>query len=75
VGTVVGVAFATVVQALVKDLLTPLIAANFGQPDFGALTFRSNRSVFRYGRDQPPARLGPTTSNSTPQPRRRTPRR
>jgi large conductance mechanosensitive channel len=46
---VIGVAFAAVVQALVKDLLTPLIAAIFGQPDFSALTFTINRSVFRYG--------------------------
>jgi large conductance mechanosensitive channel len=49
VGIVIGVAFGTVVQAFVKDLLTPLIAAIFGQPDFSALTFRINRSVFRYG--------------------------
>jgi large conductance mechanosensitive channel len=48
-GIVVGVAFAAVVQALVKDLLTPLIAAIVGQADFSALTFRVNRSVFRYG--------------------------
>jgi large conductance mechanosensitive channel len=49
VGIVIGVAFGAVVQALVKDLLTPLIAAIFGQPDFSALSFRVNRSVFRYG--------------------------
>jgi large conductance mechanosensitive channel len=49
VGIVIGVAFAAVVQALVKDLLTPLIAAIVGQPDFSALTFTINRSVFRYG--------------------------
>ncbi|HEY2959428.1 MAG TPA: large conductance mechanosensitive channel protein MscL [Actinomycetota bacterium] len=49
VGIVIGAAFGTVVQAFVKDLLTPLIAAIFGQPDFSALTFRINRSVFRYG--------------------------
>jgi large conductance mechanosensitive channel len=49
VGIVIGAAFGTVVQALVKDLLTPLIAAIFGQPDFGTLTFRVHRSVFRYG--------------------------
>jgi large conductance mechanosensitive channel len=49
VGIVIGVAFAAVVQALVRDLLTPLIAAIFGQPDFSTLTFRINRSVFRYG--------------------------
>jgi large conductance mechanosensitive channel len=49
VGIVIGVAFAGVVQALVRDLLTPLIAAIVGKPDFGALTFTINRSVFRYG--------------------------
>ena len=49
VAIVIGVAFAAVVQALVKDLLTPLIAAIFGQSDFSALTFRANGSVFRYG--------------------------
>jgi large conductance mechanosensitive channel len=49
VGIVIGVAFAAVVQALVKDLLTPLIAAIFGKPDFSALVFRVNGSVFRYG--------------------------
>jgi large conductance mechanosensitive channel len=49
VGIVIGVAFAGVVQALVRDLLTPLIAAIVGKPDFGALTFRIHGSVFRYG--------------------------
>jgi large conductance mechanosensitive channel len=49
VGIVIGVAFAAVVQAAVRDLLTPLIAAIFGQPDFSQLTFKVNRSVFRYG--------------------------
>jgi len=49
VGIVIGVAFAGVVQALVRDLLTPLIAAIVGKPDFGALTLTINRSVFRYG--------------------------
>jgi large conductance mechanosensitive channel len=49
VGIVIGAAFAAVVQAAVADLLTPLIAAIFGQQDFGALTFTVNGSVFRYG--------------------------
>jgi large conductance mechanosensitive channel len=49
VAIVIGVAFAAVVQALVKDLITPLIAAIIGRPDFGALTFQINHSVFRYG--------------------------
>jgi large conductance mechanosensitive channel len=37
VGIVIGAAFAAVVQAAVTDLLTPLVAAIFGQPDFNAL--------------------------------------
>ena len=49
VGVVIGVAFSGVVQALVKDLITPLIAAIGAQPDFGALAFRLNGSLFRYG--------------------------
>jgi large conductance mechanosensitive channel len=49
VGVVIGLAFAAVVQAAVKDLLTPLIAAIFGKPDFSQLTFTINGSVFRYG--------------------------
>jgi len=49
VGIVIGAAFATVVSALVKDLLTPLIAAIFQQPDFSALSFTVNSSRFLYG--------------------------
>jgi large conductance mechanosensitive channel len=49
VGVVIGVAFGTVVTAFVKDLVTPLIAALFGKPDFGTLTFTVNNSKFTYG--------------------------
>jgi large conductance mechanosensitive channel len=49
VGIVIGAAFVAVVQAAVEDLLTPLIAAIFGQPDFSRLTFEVRGSVFRYG--------------------------
>jgi large conductance mechanosensitive channel len=49
VAFVVGAAFAALVQAAVADLLTPLIAAIFGQPDFSDLSFTVNGSVFRYG--------------------------
>ena len=49
VGIVIGAAFVAVVQAAVEDLLTPLIAAIFGQPDFSRLTFELNGSTFRYG--------------------------
>jgi large conductance mechanosensitive channel len=49
VGIVIGVAFGAVVQAAVADLLTPLVAAIFGQPDFNGLSFTVNGSIFRYG--------------------------
>jgi large conductance mechanosensitive channel len=49
VGIVIGAAFAGLVQAAVADLITPLVAAIFGQRDFSALTFTVNGSVFRYG--------------------------
>ena len=49
VGVVIGVAFGNVVTALVKDLVTPLIAAMGAQPDFGSLFFTVNHSRFRYG--------------------------
>jgi large conductance mechanosensitive channel len=49
VGIVIGVAFGTVVTAFVKDLITPLIAALFGKPDFGGLFFTVNSSKFTYG--------------------------
>jgi large conductance mechanosensitive channel len=49
VAVVVGTAFTAVVQSLVKNIFTPLIAAIFGKPDFSDLTFRVHRSVFRYG--------------------------
>ncbi|MBO0703818.1 MAG: large conductance mechanosensitive channel protein MscL [Candidatus Dormibacteraeota bacterium] len=49
VGIVIGAAFSTVVAALVKDLITPLIAAIGGKPDFGGLYFTLNHSKFPYG--------------------------
>ena len=49
VAVVIGVAFAAVVNALVEDLITPLIAAIGGKQDFSALTFSINDSIFRYG--------------------------
>ena len=49
VAVVIGAAFTTVVQTLVKSILTPLIAATVGQPDFSKLTFTINKSVFAYG--------------------------
>ena len=49
VAIVIGVAFAAVVNALVADLITPLIAAIGGQPDFSNLDFTINDSRFTYG--------------------------
>jgi large conductance mechanosensitive channel len=49
VAVVIGGAFGAVVTALVKDLLTPLIAAIGGQPDFSALSFAVNNSKFLIG--------------------------
>jgi len=49
IAVVIGAAFGTVVTALVQDLITPVIAAIGGKPDFSDLTFTINDSVFRYG--------------------------
>jgi len=49
VGVVIGAAFATVVSAFTKDLLTPLIAAIIGKPDFSAISFTVNGSIFAPG--------------------------
>ena len=49
VAVVIGTAFTAVVTALVADLITPLIAAIGGQPDFSSLTFTINHSAFKYG--------------------------
>ena len=49
VGVVIGVAFGTVVTSFVKNLLTPLIAALVGKPDFSAYSFEINGSKLLYG--------------------------
>ncbi|MGA7955252.1 MAG: large conductance mechanosensitive channel protein MscL [Gloeobacterales cyanobacterium] len=49
VGVIIGASFGKVVDALVKSLITPLIAAIGGQPDFSALSFTINNSKFTYG--------------------------
>ncbi|HYA16255.1 MAG TPA: large conductance mechanosensitive channel protein MscL [Bryobacteraceae bacterium] len=49
VGVVVGAAFGSVVTALTKDLITPLIAAVAGKPDFSAIQFTVNGSRFMLG--------------------------
>jgi large conductance mechanosensitive channel len=49
VAVVIGAAFSAVVTALVKDLITPLIAAIGGTPDFSNLKFTIHHSQFLYG--------------------------
>jgi large conductance mechanosensitive channel len=49
VAVVIGGAFGAVVTALVKDLITPLLAAVGGKPDFSAIAFTVNGSKFLIG--------------------------
>lgn len=49
VAVAVGGAFTAVVNALVRDLITPLIAAIGGKPDFAKYSFTVNKSAFMYG--------------------------
>jgi large conductance mechanosensitive channel len=49
VAVIIGTAFGALIVEFTKDLLTPLIAAIGGQPDFGGLTFTINGSHFFYG--------------------------
>lgn len=49
IALIMALAAFAVVQALIKDLLTPIIAAIVGKPDFSALDFTINKSTFRYG--------------------------
>jgi large conductance mechanosensitive channel len=49
VAVVVGTAFTAVITALVKDLITPLIAALGGKHDFSGLAFTIHNSRFAYG--------------------------
>jgi large conductance mechanosensitive channel len=49
VAVVIGAAFKTVIDSLVADIITPIIAAIGGQPDFSALHFTINESRFNYG--------------------------
>jgi large conductance mechanosensitive channel len=49
VAVVVGVAFTAMVTAFVADIITPLIAAIFGKPNFSNLSFSLHHSTFKYG--------------------------
>lgn len=49
VAVVIGAAFGAVVTSFVSNILTPLIAAMVGKPDFSALVLTLNRSEIKYG--------------------------
>jgi large conductance mechanosensitive channel len=49
VAVVIGLAFNAVIQALIADIITPLIAAIGGKPNFATLSFTINKSHFLYG--------------------------
>jgi large conductance mechanosensitive channel len=49
IAVVLGIAFGAVIKALVADILTPIIAMIFGNPNFSSLSFTINGSHFLYG--------------------------
>lgn len=49
VGVVIGAAFGTIVNSLVKDILTPIIAAIAKVPDFSGLAITIRGSSIMYG--------------------------
>lgn len=49
VAVVIGVAFTAVVQSLVTNIITPLISAIAGKPNFGSLAVHIGKGHFTYG--------------------------
>jgi large conductance mechanosensitive channel len=49
VAVIIGAAFTSIVNSLVKDIINPFIAAIVGKPDFSALTLNVNGGVITYG--------------------------
>jgi large conductance mechanosensitive channel len=49
VAVVIGAAFGAVVRTFVDNIITPIIAAIFGQPTFAGLSFTIGEGVFKYG--------------------------
>ena len=49
VAFIMATVFASVLKAFIADLITPIIALIFGQPNFEALSFSINSSHFLYG--------------------------
>jgi large conductance mechanosensitive channel len=49
VAVIIGAAFNDIVNSFVENMITPLIAAIGGQPDFSGITFTINNSQFGIG--------------------------
>jgi len=49
VAVIIGAAFSAITKSLVEDIITPLIAAIIGKPDFSYLVFTLNKTPIRYG--------------------------
>ena len=49
VAFIIGLAFKTLVDSLVNNILMPIIGAVFGKPSFDDLTFKIGDGVVRYG--------------------------
>jgi len=49
VALILGLAFKTLVDSLVNDVIMPIIGAIFGKPSFSDLTFKIGDGVVRYG--------------------------
>ncbi|WCO68541.1 large conductance mechanosensitive channel protein MscL [Iamia majanohamensis] len=49
VGLILALAFKAVVDSLVADILTPIVAAVFGQPDFSSLVLDIGDGKITYG--------------------------
>lgn len=49
IGVVIGASFGNVVNSLVTDIITPLIAAIFHVPNFSRLAFEVNDVTIKYG--------------------------
>src|SRR3954470_1420088 len=49
VAVIIGAAFSAITKSLVDDIITPLIAAVVGKPDFSALVLNVNGTPIKYG--------------------------
>ena len=49
VAVIIGGAFGAITKSLVEDIITPLIAAIVGKPDFSALVLTVNGTPIKYG--------------------------